>query len=180
VHAAAGGVGLLLGQWLKALGARAIGTVGSDEKLRVALANGYAHAVNYRSRDFVQEVAALTGGEGCDVVYDSVGHDTWRGSLQSLKRRGTFVHFGQSSGMIEEFKFSDLAARSLFATRPVLFDYIASREDLELRAAELFKRIAAGEVRAHVGQRIALRDAADAHRALEGRRTVGATVLLPL
>jgi NADPH:quinone reductase len=114
------------------------------------------------------------------VVYDSVGKDTWRGSLKCLRLRGMFVHFGQSSGMITDFKFSDLASGgSLFATRPMLFDYIKSREDLSSRAADLFVRLASGDIKAHVGQRVALRDAAAAHRDLESRRTIGATVLLP-
>lgn len=179
VHAAAGGVGLLLGQWLTALGAHAIGTVGSEDKARIALANGYAHVVNYRTEDFAARVAQLTAGKGCDVVYDSVGQDTWRGSLKSLKKRGLFVSFGQSSGVIKDFKITDLAGGSLYASRPSLFDYIATRDDLQRRAADLFARLAAGEIHAYVGQRIPLRDAREAHRALEERRTVGATVLLP-
>jgi len=180
VHAAAGGVGLLLGQWLKALGATAIGTVGSPEKAALARANGYAHTIEYRREDVPARVAEITGGKGCDVVYDSVGKDTWRGSLKSLRKRGLFVSFGQSSGAITDFRIADLAAGgSLFASRPTLFDYIASREDLRRRSADLFARLAAGQVRAHVGQRYPLQSAADAHRALEGRVTVGATVLVP-
>jgi NADPH:quinone reductase len=180
VHAAAGGVGLLLGQWLKILGATSIGTVGSPEKAVIAKANGYTHVIDYRAEDFVARVKEFTGGKGCDAVYDSVGKDTWRGSLKCLRLRGMFVHFGQSSGMIADFKFSDLASGgSLFATRPMLFDYIKSREELSSRAADLFARLTSGDIKAHVGQRIALRDAAAAHRELEGRRTVGATVLLP-
>jgi NADPH2:quinone reductase len=180
VHAAAGGVGLLLGQWLKALGAISIGTAGSAEKVAMAKVNGYSHVINYRSEDFVARVQEITGGKRCDVVYDSVGKDTWRGSLKCLRLRGMFVHFGQSSGMIADFKFSELASGgSLFATRPMLFDYIKSREDLSSRAADLFARLSSGEVEAHVGQRVALRDAAAAHRDLESRRTIGATVLLP-
>jgi NADPH2:quinone reductase len=180
VHAASGGVGLLLGQWLKALGAQAIGTVGSPEKATVARANGYAHTIEYRRENFVERVAEITGGKGCDVVYDSVGKDTWRGSLKSLKKRGTFVTFGQSSGVIADFKISDLAAGgSLTAVRPTLFDYIASRDELKRRSGDLFSRIAAGTIRANVGQRFALQAAADAHRALESRATVGSTVLVP-
>jgi NADPH2:quinone reductase len=179
VHAAAGGVGLLLGQWLKLLGATAIGTVGSPEKAAVAGANGYDHVIDYRAEDFVARVKEITGGRGCDVVYDSVGKDTWRGSLKCLRLRGSFVHFGQSSGMIADFKFSDLASGgSLYATRPMLFDYIKSREDLTARAGELFARLASGEIKAHVGKRVPLREAATAHRELEGRRTIGATVLI--
>jgi NADPH:quinone reductase len=180
VHAAAGGVGLLLGQWLKVLGARSIGTAGSPEKVAMAKANGYDHVIDYRAEDFVARVKEITGSKGCDVVYDSVGKDTWRGSLKSLRPLGMFVHFGQSSGMIADFKFSDLASGgSLFATRPMLFDYIKSRADLTARAADLFGRLASGEIKAHVGQRVALQDAAAAHRDLESRRTMGATVLLP-
>jgi NADPH:quinone reductase len=180
VHAAAGGVGLLLGQWLKALGAISIGTAGSPEKAAMAKANGYTHAIDYRSEDFVARVQEITAGKGCDVVYDSVGKDTWRGSLKCLRTRGMFVHFGQSSGVIADFKLSDLASGgSLFATRPKLFDYINSREDLTSRAADLFGRLKTGEVKAHVGQRVPLRDAAAAHRELESRRTMGATVLMP-
>jgi NADPH:quinone reductase len=180
VHAAAGGVGLLLGQWLKSLGATAIGTAGSPDKAAIAEANGYTHVIDYRAEDFVARVKEITGSRGCDVVYDSVGKDTWRGSLKSLRPRGMFVHFGQSSGMIADFKFSDLASGgSLYATRPTLFDYIKSREDLASRAADLFARLASGKIKAHVGQRVPLRDAAAAHRDLESRRTIGATVLLP-
>jgi NADPH:quinone reductase len=180
VHAAAGGVGLLLGQWLKALGAISIGTAGSPEKAAMAKASGYGHVIEYRSEDFAARVKDITAGRGCDVVYDSVGKDTWRGSLKCLRMRGMFVHFGQSSGVIADFKFSDLASGgSLFATRPMLFDYIKSREDLTSRAADLFGRLKAGEVKAHVGQRVPLRDAAAAHRELESRRTMGATVLVP-
>ena len=114
------------------------------------------------------------------MVYDSVGHDTWRGSLKCLRTRGMFVCFGQSSGPITEFKFSDLVAGgSLFATRPTLFDYIKSRDELRTRAADLFAKVLAGDVKAHIGQRFALREAAQAHRDLEGRKTIGSTVLLP-
>jgi NADPH:quinone reductase len=146
----------------------------------MAKSNGYAHVINYATEDFAARVKEITGGKGCDVVYDSVGKDTWRGSLKSLRPRGMFVHFGQSSGMIADFKFSDLASGgSLFATRPTLFDYIKSREDLASRAADLFSRLARGEIMPLVGQRMALRDATAAHRDLESRRTVGSTVLLP-
>jgi NADPH2:quinone reductase len=180
VHAAAGGVGLIMGQWLKALGITSIGTAGSRQKCELAKANGYTHVIDYRAEDFVARVKEITDGKRCDVVYDSVGHDTWRGSLKCLRPRGMFVCFGQSSGAITDFKFSDLAGGgSLFATRPGLFDYIKSREDLESRAADLFGQVKAGHVKAHIGQRVALRDAAKAHRDLEGRHTQGATVLLP-
>ncbi len=180
VHAAAGGVGLLLGQWLQSLGAVALGTAGSADKLALAQANGYAHVINYRDEDFSAKVHELTGGRGCAVVYDSVGNDTWRGSLKCLRRRGMFVSFGQSSGPIEGFKLADLAAGgSLFASRPTLFDYIALRADLESRAADLFSRLEQGRLRTHIGRRFALEHAPEAHRLLEARATVGATILVP-
>jgi NADPH2:quinone reductase len=179
VHAAAGGVGLLLGQWLSLLGATAIGTAGSPEKLKLAQAHGYPHVIDYQREDFAARVKDITGGRGCDVVYDSVGHDTWRGSLKSLKTRGMFVCFGQSSGVISDFKFSDLAGGgSLYAARPTLFDYIKTRQELLTRSSDLFARLQSGSIKVHVGQRFALQDAAAAHRELESRRTLGATVLL--
>ena len=180
VHAAAGGVGLLMGQWLKALGAISIGTVGSAEKAAIAAASGYAHVINYRTEDFPVRVKEITGGRGCAVVYDSVANDTWRGSLKCLHARGLFVCFGQSSGPITDFKFSDLAAGgSLYATRPTLFDYIKTRADLTARAADLFGKIASGAVKPQIGARLPLRDAAQAHRDLEARKTTGSTILLP-
>jgi NADPH:quinone reductase len=180
VHAAAGGVGSLMGQWLKSLGAIAIGTVGSADKIEVAKAGGYSHVIDYRAEDFAVRVKDITGGKGCDVVYDSVANDTWRGSLKCLRRRGLFVCFGQSSGPIVDFKFTDLmGGGSLYATRPTLFDYIKTPEELQSRAADLFAKVAAGEVKAHIGQRLSLRDAAQAHRDLEARRTTGSTVLVP-
>jgi len=154
--------------------------VGSAEKAGVAKANGYTHVIDYRAEDFAVRVKEITGGRGCDVVYDSVAKDTWRGSLKSLHARGMFVCFGQSSGPITDFKFSDLAAGgSLFATRPTLFDYIKTRADLTLRAADLFAKVASGALKPHIGQRLPLRDAAEAHRNLESRKTTGSTVLLP-
>jgi NADPH:quinone reductase len=180
VHAAAGGVGLLMGQWLKTIGATSIGTAGSAEKAAIAKAAGYTHVIDYRAEDFAARVKQITGGKGCDVVYDSVGNDTWRGSLKCLHTRGLFVCFGQSSGAITDFKFSDLAAGgSLYATRPTLFDYIKTRADLTLRAADLFAKVASGAVQPHIGERLPLRDAAQAHRDLEGRKTIGSTILLP-
>jgi NADPH2:quinone reductase len=180
VHAAAGGVGLLMGQWLKIIGATSIGTAGSAEKAATASASGYTHVIDYKTEDFVVRVKEITGGRGCDVVFDSVGNDTWRGSLKCLHARGMFVCFGQSSGPITDFKISDLAGGgSLYATRPTLFDYIKTRADLTLRAADLFAKVAAGTVKPHIGQRLPLRDAAQAHRNLEARKTTGSTILLP-
>jgi NADPH:quinone reductase len=178
VHAAAGGVGLLMGQWLRSLGAVGIGLVGSAAKVSIALANGYSHVLDHSSGDFVAPVRKLAP-KGCDVVYDSVGKDTWRGSLSVLRPRGMFVSFGQSSGAIADFKIADLASGgSLFASRPTLFDYIRSREELRMRADDLFARMASGSIQAHIGRRLPLQEAAEAHRALAGRRTTGSTVLL--
>lgn len=179
VHAAAGGVGLLLGQWLASLGAIAIGTAGGSEKVALARAHGYAHVIDYRAGDFVAEVLRLTGGAGCAAVYDSVGADTWRGSLACLARHGSFVNFGQSSGMIQGFALSDLARGSLTAIRPVLFDYIATRAELLERSADLFAHLLSGAVKLDVIRTAPLRDAGAVHAEMEARRTAGTTVLLP-
>ncbi|TPE52927.1 quinone oxidoreductase family protein [Amaricoccus solimangrovi] len=178
VQAAAGGVGLILGQWLGARGVAAIGTAGGPEKVALALAHGYAHVIDYRAGDFMPKVRELTRGLGVHVVYDGVGRDTWRGSLACLRTRGTFVNFGQSSGMIEGFALSDLARGSLSACRPVLFHYIAEPAELRARAADLFAAVAAGEITAGVRHRLPLSEVAAAHRALEARETAGATVLI--
>lgn len=176
-HAAAGGVGLIAGQWAKALGATIIGTVGSDEKAALARENGYTHVVNYRTENFVERVRDLTGGEGVDVVYDSVGRDTYPGSLDCLRPMGLWVSFGQASGPIEDFNLGVLAQKgSLFATRPTLFSYVAKRADLEETASELFDMVANGHVRIPINQTYPLSEAARAHADLEGRRTTGATV----
>lgn len=178
VHAAAGGVGLLLGQWLRALGAFAIGTAGSAEKVALARQHGYAHVINYRSQDFVAEVRSVTEGQGVVAVYDSVGQDTWAGSLQCLARRGSFVNFGQSSGMITGFSLADLARGSLTAMRPVLFDYIARREELLARAGDLFDRLSQGTLTPQAPSCRPLQEAPLAHEDLAARRTTGASVLL--
>ena len=178
VHAAAGGVGLILCQWASALGATVIGTVSSEEKAELARANGCAHPIIYTSQDFVAEVDGLTDGAKVPVVYDSVGKDTFLRSLDCLQRRGLMVSFGQSSGPIEPFAPGLLAQKgSLFLTRPTLFDYIAERGDLERSAASLFDAVRTGKVRIDIRQRFRLEDAAEAHRALEERRTSGSTIL---
>jgi NADPH:quinone reductase len=180
VHAAAGGVGLLLGPWIAAKGATAIGTAGGPEKVALAKAHGYAHVIDYRAGDFEAAVRELTGGAGVHAVYDSVGRDTWQGSLKCLRPRGMFVAFGQASGPIEGFTLGHLAAgQSLFATRPTLFHYIATRDELETRAGDLFARVADGTLRPEVRARFALAAVSEAHAALEGRNTRGASVLLP-
>ncbi len=179
-HAAAGGVGTIAGQWLKALGATSIGTVGSDEKAALARAHGYDHIINYTTENFVERVIEITRGEKCDVVYDSVGKDTFPGSLDCLKPMGMWVSFGQSSGLVPPFPISLLQQKGgLFATRPTTAHYFAKRADLETGAANLFKVLLDGTVKVEIGATFPLRDAAEAHRALEARRTTGATVLIP-
>jgi NADPH2:quinone reductase len=179
-HAAAGGVGLILGQWAKHLGAITIGTAGSPDKIELAHANGYDHVIDYRKRDFVQEVAAITGGKKCDVVYDSIGKDTFPGSLDCLRPLGMFVSFGQSSGPIPPFNIGLLAQKgSLFATRPSLFAYNARREDLEASAAALFDVVLSGAVKVRINQKYALKEAAKAHTDLENRHTTGTSILIP-
>jgi len=179
-HAAAGGVGLIAGQWANHLGATVIGTVGSDEKAELARAHGYHHAINYKTENFVERVAEITGGRKCDVVYDSVGKDVFPGSLDCLRPMGMWVLFGQSSGVVPEFRMNLLAEKgSLFATRPTLFVYAAKREVLEKMAADLIGVVSGGVVSIEVKQEFPLAQAADAHRALEGRQTTGATVLVP-
>ena len=179
-HAAAGGVGLIAGQWAKSLGATVIGTVGSEEKAELARKHGYDHVINYRSEDFVARVKDLTGGRGVDVVYDSVGKDTYPGSLDCLRPRGLWAAFGQSSGPIENFNLGLLAQKgSLYATRPSIFVYNAARADLEKSAAALFDKVGRGDVCIDINQRYPLSAAARAHADLEGRKTTGTTVLLP-
>ncbi len=180
IHAAAGGVGSIAGQWGRHIGATMIGTAGSDEKTALAKTNGYAHTINYKTENFVERVKEITDGAGVHVVYDSVGQDTYPYSLDCLRRRGMWVCFGQSSGIIKNFEIGHLAQRgSLFATRPTLFDYTATPEDLQKTAAALFEVVLSGAVKVVVNQRFALKDAAEAHRALESRKTTGSTVLIP-
>lgn len=180
VHAAAGGVGLLACQWAKHLGATVIGTVGSEDKAELAKANGCDHPILYRNEDFVARVKAITNGRGVDVVYDSVGADTFLKSLDCLRKRGMLVSFGQSSGPVEPLNVGELSAKgSLYLTRPTLFHYTDTPEALRATTDDLFKVISEGVVKVEIGQRFPLQNAADAHRALEGRETVGATVLEP-
>lgn len=180
VHAAAGGVGLLLCQWASHLGARVIGTVGDDAKAALAQAHGCHHPVVYTREDFVARVRALTDGEGVPVVYDSVGRDTFERSLDCLRPFGMMVLFGQASGAVPPFDLHHLAAKgSLFVTRPTIMTYTAKRADLLAGAAELFGVVADGHVKVEVNQSYPLAEAAQAHRDLESRRTTGSTVLLP-
>jgi NADPH2:quinone reductase len=179
VHAAAGGVGLILCQWAKALGATVIGTVGSDEKAELARAHGCDHPVVYTRQDFVAEVERITEGAKLPVVYDGVGRDTFMKSLDCLHRRGMMASFGNASGPVEPFPPTILAQKgSLFLTRPTMYDYVATREELETAAKDLFDMVASGKVKIEVKQRFALKDAAEAHRALEARKTSGSTVLI--
>jgi NADPH2:quinone reductase len=179
-HAAAGGVGLIACQWLKALGVTVIGTVGSDEKAKVAKAHGCDHTIVYTRENFVQRVNEITNGQKVPVVYDSVGKDTFMGSLDCLKPRGLLAVFGNGSGPVAAFDLNLLAGKgSLYVTRPTLMTYTARREDLEEGAAELFGVIKSGKVKIEINQTYALKDAAQAHRDLEGRKTTGSTVLLP-
>ena len=177
-HAAAGGVGLIACQWARALGATMIGTVSTDEKAALAQASGCTHVINTKSESFVDRVADLTNGKGCDVVYDSIGKDTFPVSLACLKPRGLWVSFGNSSGPIPPFDLSNLKG-SLFATRPSLFAYTAAREDLLANAADLFQMVTSGHIKIAVHHTYPLRQAADAHRALEARQTTGSIVLIP-
>lgn len=179
LQAAAGGVGLILCQWAKALGATIIGTVSTPEKAALAKAHGCDHTILYTKEDFLARVKEITGGAGVDVVYDSVGRDTFMKSLDCLKPLGTMVLFGQSSGKVEPFDPGILAAKgSLFLTRPTLHTYGAKREDLVASAAELIEMVRSGVVKIEVNQTYPLKDAAQAHRDLEARKTTGSTVLL--
>lgn len=180
IHAAAGGVGLLLVQWAKRLGATVIATAGNDEKAELVRAHGADHVIVYTRENFTERTRALTNGCGVDVVYDSVGRATFLGSLDSLRPLGLMVSFGNASGKVEPFDIGLLAQKgSLFLTRPTLFTYIARREDLLAMAEELFAAIRQGWLDVKIGQRFPLSQAAEAHRALESRRTIGATLLLP-
>jgi NADPH:quinone reductase len=179
-HAAAGGVGLIACQWAAALGATVIGTVGSAGKALIARAHGCAHVINYREEDVVAKVKDYTKGKGVDVVYDSVGKDTFPMSLDCIKPLGMWVSFGQSSGSVPEFKINLLAQKgSLFATRPALANYTATRKDLIATANDLFEMVRSGKVRIAVNQSYTLEAAAQAHRDLEARLTTGSTLLLP-
>jgi NADPH2:quinone reductase len=178
IHAAAGGVGLIACQWANHLGATVIGTVGNDEKAELAKANGCHHPIVYTRDDVVARVKELTDGVGVPVVYDAVGKDTFMISLDCLKPRGMMVSYGQSSGPVEPLALGELASRgSLFLTRPSLMTYNTTSKEIRESAAALFKVVAAGHIKISINQRFPLAQAADAHRALEGRQTTGSTVL---
>jgi NADPH2:quinone reductase len=179
-HAAAGGIGLIAGQWARALGVNMIGTVGSDEKAALAKAHGCAHVINYTTENFVERVKEITGGKGVPVVYDSIGKDTFTGSLDCLSRRGLMVSFGNASGPVPPLKLSELASRgSLSVTRPTLGDFIATRETLDATSGDLFGMVKTGQVIIEINQRYALKDVAQAHIDMEARKTTGSTILTP-
>jgi NADPH2:quinone reductase len=179
-HAAAGGVGLIAAQWARALGVNMIGTVGSAEKAELALAHGCSHVINYNTENFVERVKEITGGRKVSVVYDSIGKDTFIGSLDCLQPLGMMVSFGSASGPVPDFSLGELASRgSLFITRPTLFSYAASRAELEAMAADLFEMVGSGKVKVDVRQRYKLADVARAHSELEARKTTGSSILVP-
>jgi len=178
-HAAAGGVGTIACQWLKALGATVIGTVGSDEKARIAQAHGCDHTIVYTRENFAERVMEITDGRGVPVVFDSVGKDTFTGSLASLQPRGLVAVFGNGSGPVTGVDINMLAKGSYYVTRPTLMTYTALRSDLEANSKELFNIVKSGKVKIEINQRYALADAAQAHRDLEGRKTTGSTVFTP-
>jgi NADPH2:quinone reductase len=180
IHAAAGGVGGILTQWAKALGAMVIGAVGSADKATIARTQGCDHVIEYRDEDVAERVKALTGGQGVRVVYDGVGAATFEASLASLGRRGMLVSFGNASGPAPAIEPARLArGGSLFLSRPTLFDYVATNEELDASAAALFHVIESGAVKIDIGQTFPLAEARRAHEALEGRQTTGQTVLIP-
>lgn len=180
VHAAAGGVGLLLCQWGKALGATVIGTVGSPEKGRLAKKAGAKHIIDYSKEDFVARVNEITKGRKCDVVYDGVGKATFPGSLDCLRPFGLFASFGSASGPIDNFNIGILSTKgSLFCTRPTLFTFAADRKVFDKMAKDLFRVVASGKVQIPINQRFRLEQVIEAHQALAGRATTGATVIIP-
>ena len=179
-HAAAGGVGLIACQWLKALGVTTIATAGSDEKTALAKAHGAEHVINYSKENFVEKVKAITGGKGVPVVYDGVGKTTWEGSLDCLRPRGLMVTFGNASGPVAPVNLGILSAKgSLYVTRPTLGTYIASRAELVERSNALFEVVKSGKVKIETTARYKLADAAQAHRDLESRKTTGSVILTP-
>jgi NADPH2:quinone reductase len=179
-HAAAGGVGLIACQWAKVMGVTLIGTVGSEEKAALATENGAHHVINYNKENFTERVKEITGGKGVSAVYDSIGKDTFIGSLDCLKPLGTMVSFGNASGPVPPFSLSELANRgSLFITRPSMMAYMSTREELEASAKSLFGVVSSGEVKIDIRQRYALADIAQAHIDLEARKTTGSSILLP-
>jgi NADPH2:quinone reductase len=179
-HAAAGGVGLIFGQWARALGVTTIGTVGSAEKAELARAHGYEHVINYREENVVERVLEITGGAKLPVVYDGVGKDTFEISLDCLRPRGLMVSFGNASGSPDPLDLQVLAAKgSLFITRPSLISYVMDSEELRQCLTDVFNRVLNGDVRVEINQRYALADVQQAHRDIEARKTTGSSILIP-
>jgi NADPH2:quinone reductase len=176
-HAAAGGVGLIAGQWMQVLGAKTIGTAGSDEKCNLAKDHGYGETINYSNEDFLQRVQEITNQSGVDVVYDSVGKDTMFNSFKALKRHGTVVSFGQSSGAYTDLRMTDLAFGSFHLTRPTLFHFYANRNWLENASAELFELISSEKVKLDQVTKYSLENVAQAHTDIENRKTTGSVIL---
>lgn len=180
LHAAAGGIGLIACQWLKALGVTVIGTVSSEEKAALAKAHGCTHTINYTKEDFTARVKEITGGKGVPVVYDSIGKDTWEGSLNCLQPLGHMITFGNASGPVPPVALTTLSAKgSLYVQRPTLNTYASRRDWLEEMANDLIEAITSGKVKIEINQRYALKDVGQAHTALESRKTTGCTILLP-
>jgi len=180
LHAAAGGIGLIACQWLKALGVTVIGTVSSAEKAALAKAHGCTHTINYTSEDFTAKVKELTGGKGVPVVYDSIGKDTWEGSLNCLQPLGHMISFGNASGPVPPVALTSLSAKgSIYVQRPTLNTYASRRDWLEEMAGDLIEAVGSGKVKIEINQRLALKDAGQAQAALEARKTTGCTVLMP-
>jgi NADPH2:quinone reductase len=179
-HAAAGGVGLIACQWARAMGLVLIATAGSDEKCALAIEHGASHAINYNREDFLVRVKEITGGRGVKAVYDSIGKDTWDRSLDCLQPFGLMVSYGNASGPVPPITLASLAAKgSIYITRPTVFTHLATRESTQAMAEDLFGMVVSGQVKVRIDQRYALRDAAQAHRDLESRKTTGSSILLP-
>jgi NADPH2:quinone reductase len=179
-HAAAGGVGLIFGQWAKAIGAHVIGTVGSDEKAALAMSHGYEHVINYRDENVVERVMEITGGSKLPVVYDGVGRDTFETSLDCLRPRGLMVSFGNASGMPPQLDLYTLGIKgSLFITRPTLLHYTMDTGEMRQSLGDVFSRVACGDVKVEINQRYPLAEVRRAHEDLEARRTTGSTILIP-
>lgn len=179
-HAAAGGVGLIFGQWARSIGANVIGTVGSEAKRQLALSHGFAHVINYRQEDVVERVLEITGGQKLPVVYDGVGKDTFEISLDCLAARGLMISFGNASGAPAPLDLQTLATRgSLYITRPTMLSYTATEEELQQSSADVFSRVLSGDIVVEINQRYALADVQQAHSDLENRRTTGSTIIIP-
>ena len=178
VHAAAGGVGQLMGQWGKEIGATMIGTAGGPDKVKTALKAGYDHVIDYKKDNFVDEVLKITNNKKCDVVYDSVAKDVFPGSMDCLKPRGLWVLFGQASGSITDFNLAMLSAKgSLFVTRPTLFSYIANRDEYNNASHQLYSRVSDGRLKVYIHDKMPLEKIVEAHNELEGRKTKGGLVI---